>query len=128
MVAAFAASIAVVAVAVVALTRQGGTRSPASHADVYTRLAHQLKGHLRPLVPAKAITKHAPTIQVPTPQGYGCEIASSAGCSLHPCVRYAVESVAVPAGPGVAVTPSVSLGRCSGTVKSTPHTVPISGP
>jgi hypothetical protein len=124
-VAALAASIALVAVAVVALTRQGSTRPPA---DVYTRLAQQLKGHLPPLVPAKAITKHAPSIQVPPLQGYSCETASTNGCSLHPCVKYAVQQVAVPAGPGVVGTPSASANRCTGAAKSTPRAIPISVP
>ena len=50
MVAALAASTVFVAVAVVALTGRGTTRSPASSADVYARLAQQLKGHLVPIV------------------------------------------------------------------------------
>jgi hypothetical protein len=126
---ALAASIALVAVAVVALTRQGSTRPRATQVDVYTRLARQLKGHLQPLVPVKTATKrHAPTIQVPPPQGYSCDVASTNGCSLHPCTKYAVQQVAVPVGPGVAATPSAGSGHCTGTAKSTPHAIPISVP
>src|SRR5262249_49573837 len=95
-VAALAASIALVAVAIVALTRQGSTRPRATQDDVYTRLARQLEGHLQPLVPVKTATKqHAPTIQVPQPQGYSCEVASTNGCSLHPCTKYVQSAGAV---------------------------------
>jgi hypothetical protein len=119
-VAALAASTALLAVAVIALTGQGTTRPSASSADVYTRLAQQLKGHLAPLVPANTTTKkHAPTIQVPQTQGYSCEIASGTGCSLHPCVKYA-QSVGA-----VAVAATATAGRCKGTARAAPHAVPI---
>jgi hypothetical protein len=123
--AALAASIALVAVAVVALTGRGTTRPPASSADVYTRLAQQLKGHLAPLVPTTTTTKkHAPTIQVPQQQGYSCEIASGTGCSLHPCVKYA-QSVSEVA---VASTATATAGRCNGTANAVPRAVPIVAP
>jgi hypothetical protein len=125
-VAVLAASIALVAVAVVALSGRGKTRPPASSADVYTRLAQQLKGHLAPLVPANTTTKqHAPTIQIPQ-QGYSCEIASGTGCSLHPCVKYAqsVSEVAV----AVAATATATAGRCNGTANAAPRAVPIVAP
>jgi hypothetical protein len=125
-VAAVAATIAMVAVAVVAFTGRATTQPSASHADVYTQLAQQLKGHLAPLVPAKTTTKHAPSIQVPQQQGYSCEVASSTGCSLHPCVRYA-QPVALPPG-DVAVVTSVTTSRCSGTAKATPRAIPIVAP
>jgi hypothetical protein len=120
------AAVAVLAVGVFALTRHGSTPRPASHADVYTQLAQQLKGHLRPLVPAKATTKHAPTIQVPQQQGYSCEVASGTGCSLHPCVKYAqsVGDVSVAA----TATASATAGRCNNTAKATPRAVPIAAP
>jgi hypothetical protein len=127
--AALAASIALVAVAVVALTGRGTTRPPASSADVYTRLAQQLKGHLAPLVPTTTTTKkHAPTIQVPQQQGYSCEIASGTGCSLHPCVKYAqsVGEVAVVAT--ATATATATAGRCNGTANAAPRAVPIAAP
>ena len=123
MVAALAVLIALVAVALVALTGTATTGRPPSSADVYTRLAQQLKGHLAPLVPANTTTKkHAPTIQVPTQQGYSCEIASGTGCSLHPCVKYA-QSVGE-----VAVAATTTVGRCSGTANAAPRAVPIVAP
>ena len=115
------AAVAVLAVGVYALTRQGSTRPPASPADVYTQLAQQLKGHLAPLVPAKTTTKkQAPTIQVPPQQGYSCEVASGTGCSLHPCVKYAQA-----AGNVVA---AASAGGCNNTAKATPRAIPIVAP
>ena len=114
------AAVAVLAVGVYALTRQGSTRPPASPADVYTQLAQQLKGHLAPLVPAKTTTKkQAPTIQVPPQQGYSCEVASGTGCSLHPCVKYAQADDVVAAA---------SAGGCNNTAKATPRAIPIVAP
>jgi hypothetical protein len=120
-VAALAASIALFVVGVVALSGRGTTRPPASNADVYTQLAQQLKGHLRSLVPRKASQKYAPPIQVP-PTGYSCEVASGTGCALHPCIKYAQSVVSVTAA--TAVTP----GRCNGTARASPRTVPIVAP
>lgn len=125
-VAALAAAVAVAAVAVVAFIGQRTTRPPATHADVYKQLAQQLKGHLQPLVPAKATTKHAPSIQVPMPQGYSCEVASTNGCSLHPCVKYA-RSLASPPG-DLAVATAVTTGRCNSTANATPRAIPIVAP
>ena len=94
--AVLAISIAVVAVGVVVLTSGGQAARPATQLpDAYTRLAQQLKGHLRPLVGAlSAPKKQAPSIQVPQQQGYSCAIASTNGCSLHPCIKY-VQSAGV---------------------------------
>jgi hypothetical protein len=114
------AAAAVLAVGVFALTRHTSPPTPASHPDVYQQLTQQLKRHLQPLAPLKATTKHAPTIQVPPPQGYSCEAASGAGCSLHPCVKYA-QAV------GAAVA-AVTANRCSPTANATPRAVPIAAP
>jgi hypothetical protein len=95
-VAAVAASMAVV-LTVLGLTL-GGTRPPATQADVYTRLAQQLKRHLLPLVPGKATTKRAPSIPVPPAQGYTCEVK-------QPAVR-----------------------SCSQTSTATPRAIPVVAP
>ena len=122
------ASIVVVAVVVVALTRQGTTQPAAPHADVYKQLVQQLKAHLQPLVPAKPTTKRAPSIQAPLQQGYSCDVASGTGCSLHPCVKYA-QSVASPPGEvAEAVTSSATTGRCNRTANATPRAIPIVAP
>jgi hypothetical protein len=115
------AAVALVGAGGFALARQESTPPPASHTDVYTQLAQQLKRHLRPLVVAKTVIKnHAPMIQVPQQQGYSCELASGNGCSLHPCVKY-VQSVGELA---VAAT----AGRCNRTAKAAPRAVPIVAP
>ena len=131
---ALAASIVVVVVAVVAVTGRGTTRPPTSRADIYTQLARQLKGHLKPLVGALTTTKHAPTIQVPQQQGYSCEVASGTGCSLHPCVKYA-ESVGEVAATATATaaatataTATATAGGCNSTAKATPRATPITAP
>ena len=127
--AALAASIGLVAVAVIALTGRGTTRPPASSADVYTRLAQQLKGHLVPLVPANTSTlKHAPTIRIPQQQGYSCEIASGTGCSLHPCVKYAQSVSEVAVAATATSTATATAGRCNGTANAVPRAVPIVAP
>lgn len=118
MVAALAASIAVLVMAAVVLSGRGTTRPPTSNADVYTQLAEQLKGHLRSLVPMKASQKYALPLQVP-PTGYSCEVASGRGCELHPCIKYAQSVVSVTA---------VTSGRCDSTASAMPRTVPIVAP
>jgi hypothetical protein len=119
------AAVALVGAGGFALTRQGSTPPPASHTDVYTQLAQQLKRHLQPLVVAKTVIKnHAPTIHVPQQQGYSCELASGNGCSLHPCVKY-VQSVGEVA---VAATATATAGRCNRTAKAAPRAVPIVAP
>ena len=82
-----------------------------------------------PLVPANPSTKKdAPTIQIPQQQGYSCEIASGAGCSPHPCVKYAqsVSEVAVTAT--ATATAAAAAGRCNGTANAVPRAVPIVAP
>ena len=125
---AVATSLAVVAAAVIALTRQGSSRPSTSQADVYTQLAQQLKRHLRPLVSAKVSVKHAPTIQIPQQQGYSCEVASGTGCSLRPCVKYAIEQMAVPANSANPAIGSTTSGHCASTGKATPRAIPIVAP
>src|SRR5690348_12464710 len=52
------AAVALVGAGGFALTRQGSTPPPASHTDVYTQLAQQLKRHLQPLVVARTVIKN----------------------------------------------------------------------
>ena len=93
---------------------------------MYTRLAQQLRGHLRPLVPTKTTTKHAPSIQGHLPQGYSCEVASLTGCALHPCMKY-VQSVGAVVSVAATVAQPASS-RCSQTSKATPRAIPAVAP
>jgi hypothetical protein len=127
-VAALAASIAVVAVGVVVLASGSQASRPATHpADVYAQLAQQLKAQLKPLVPVA--TAKAPNVQIPRDlqaplNGYSCAVATTNGCSLHPCVKYVlVETYGAVPAVSSATTPS-----CRGAAQAVPRTIPINAP
>ena len=132
MVAALAASVAVVGAVVVVLSNGGRASRPATRpADVYTQLAQQLKGHLHPLVPGPLATEigrplKAPNIQIPQQNGYSCAIATTNGCSLHPCVKY-VQSAVVAVAAEATVAQTASTG-CRGAANAAPRAIPINAP
>jgi hypothetical protein len=130
-VAALAASIAGFAVGVVVLASGSQASRPATPpADVYAQLAQQLKAHLQPLVPGPLATKvgrplKAPNIQIPQQNGYSCAVATTNGCSLHPCIKYVQSaSVTVDAAAVVAQTSSTSCRNA----KAVPRAIPINAP
>jgi hypothetical protein len=126
-VAALAVSIAVVAVGVVLLTNGSQASRPATpRADVYTQLAQQLKRHLQPLV--TVVTRKAPNIQIPQQNGYSCAIATTSGCSLHPCVRYAYAQTAVPYDNGAPVVSATGTSSCRKAANAVPRAIPINAP
>jgi hypothetical protein len=128
MVAALAASTAVVVVGVIVLTSGSqSSRTATRPVDVYARLAQQLKGHLQPLVSvAAAKALKAPNIQIPQQNGYSCAIATTNGCSLHPCTKY-VQSTGVAVSASAAIAQTASTG-CRKAANAVPRTIPITAP
>jgi hypothetical protein len=132
-VAALAASTAVVAVGVVVLTSGSQSSRPATRpVDVYAQLAQQLKGHLQPLVPGVLATnigrplKAVPRdLQVPL-NGYSCAVATTNGCSLHPCTKF-VQSTGVAVSASAAIAQAASTG-CRNTANALPRAIPINAP
>jgi hypothetical protein len=140
-------------VTVLAITHDGAARPvpPAPKADVYSKLARQLKQRLLPL-PAPGLRTAPKSSNVPRSiphalahNGYSCEIASANGCSLHPCVRYVQSGsspspnlvlpapapnlvLPAPAPNLVLPAPAITSTPCGGGQKSLPRSVPIEAP
>jgi hypothetical protein len=127
--AGLAVSIAGIAVAVAALSHGTRTTSPpAKQGDVYSRLVAQLKQHIKPLVPATPPGKVVvpPAIQRQLQQnGYSCAVATSSGCSPHPCIEYAASGTVPPNG---AVVSPAAATQCRSQANAVPRQIPISGP
>jgi hypothetical protein len=120
--AALAVSVAGVAMAVVALSQD----HPAPKADIYSRLAQQLRQHLKPLVaPSRGVAtgRSRALNAVPSVQqnGYSCAIATSTGCSLHPCIEYA-RSAALPPNGAATIVPAAPS-RCADKIKALPRAI-----